>query len=125
MLEFQEKRKIKKMIYSRLSVVLLLLVLLFVLKGVWGVYEKERLTRENLSRVQTELERLRERELYLSTGIERLKTPKGTEEEIRRKYGLVKPGEQVIVIVDEFNQSRQDRLIYPEKSLWDKIMEFF
>jgi cell division protein FtsB len=81
-------------------IILLILAVLF-LKGVWGVYEKQRLTKENLNKVAADLKNLQEREKMLSTEIDWLKTKGGTEQEIREKYGLVKPGEEVIVIVDD------------------------
>ena len=125
MLEFQEKKKLKRFIYSRLTVSLLLIVLFFLLKGVWNVYGKQQITRENYEETRVKLEALRARETKLSKDIEKLKTDEGVEQEIRDRYGLVKPGEEIIVIVDKSRENREDRLIYPEESFWQKIINWF
>lgn len=101
MLEFQERRKLKGFIYSRLILVILLALLFFLIKEIWSVYQKERFTRENLSRAQADLESLEERQAKLLSEISRLKTDAGAEREIRERFGLSRPGEEVYVIVDK------------------------
>lgn len=120
MLEFQQRRKIKRFIYSRVMLIVLLVILFFVLKGVWGVYEKQQYTKDNLNKVSGDLQRLREREARLSTQINWLKTYNGTEAEIRDKYGLVKPGEEVITIVEPESSSSTDSLSENRK-FWQKV----
>ena len=123
MLEFQEKRKVKRFMYSRITLVILLVIILLLLKSVWNVYEKESLTRDNLDKTASDLQGLKDREQMLSTEIDRLKTTSGTEAEIREKYGLVKPGEEVIVIVDK-NSSSTDDISPIEPSFWQKIVNW-
>ena len=74
MLDFQRKKRLRKILYS--PIVLLLLAILFVLllRGVWGVYGKEKLSSTNLEREQKELDKLSEREKRLTTSIDYLKT---------------------------------------------------
>ena len=123
MLEFQEKRKVKRFMYSRITLVILLVIILLLLKSVWNVYEKESLTRDNLDKTASDLQGLKDREQMLSTEIDRLKTTSGTEAEIREKYGLVKPGEEVILIVDK-NSSSTDDISPIEPSFWQKIVNW-
>ena len=44
----------------------------------------------------------------LSSEIERLKTKDGIEEEIRNKFNVVKPGEHLVVIVDDASTSKNE-----------------
>jgi cell division protein FtsB len=101
MLEFQEKRKIKNLLYSRFTLVILIILIVLLLNAVWGVYKKQNLTKDNLTKTAATFEGLQVREKMLSVEIERLKTESGTEAVIREKYGLVKPGEEVIVVVNK------------------------
>jgi len=60
---------------------------------------------------------IKKREGNLESQIETLKTPEGIEEEIRSKFNVVKPGEQVILIVPE---EKKDE-VAPEPSFFGKI----
>jgi cell division protein FtsB len=123
MLEFQEKRKVKRLLYSRLTLVVLLLIIAWLLKSVWGVYEKQQYTKGNLEKTNADLAELKGREQMLSSEIEWLKTESGTEAEIRDKYGLVKPGEEVIVIVDKGGSNTTDSDL-DKRSFWQKIVNW-
>ena len=124
MLEFQEKRKLRRFIYSKITLIILIVVIGFVIKAVWGVYEKQSLTKDNLEKISINLDSLQAREKMLSSEIERLKTEEGIEEEVREKYGLVKPGEEVIVVVnsDETESLNSD---LSKISFWQKIVNWF
>jgi len=123
MLEFQEKRKIKRFFYSRVVLVCLLILVLLLLKMVWSVYEKQALTKDNLAKTATSFERLQEREKMLSSSIDKLKTDNGIEQEIREKYGLVKPGEEVIVVVDG-EDGTSSGSVSSEISFWQKVKDW-
>ncbi len=123
MLEFQEKRKIKKLIYSKITLVILIILIIFMLKTVWGVYQKERLTKENLTKTNNNLSTLLVREKMLSSGIDKLKTDNGIEQEIREKYGLVKPGEEVIILVDR-DEGTSSLPISSRAGFWQKVKDW-
>jgi len=124
MLEFQEKRKLKRLIYSRVTLVVFIIIFAFLLKAVWDVYKKQAITRDNLAKTAAVYEGLRAREEMLSSEIERLKTESGTEEEIREKYGLVKPGEEVLVIVDG-DEVVGSTPVSSGSNFWQKIVNWF
>ena len=123
MLEFQEKRKVKRFMYSRVTLVILLVIVAFLLKGIWGAYEKQRLTKENLNKVSIDFNKLKERESGLSSEIEWLGTKNGMEQEIREKYGLVKPGEEVIVIVNG-GGGDSESIVSADSGFWQKMLEW-
>lgn len=123
MLEFQEKRKFKKFLYCRLTSIFLLILVILILKGVWEVYEKQHYTKDNLTRVASDLQNLKERELMLSSEIQRLKTENGKEQEVREKFGLVRPGEEVIIIVDDLDGEEEGAGI-SGKSFWQKVLDW-
>ena len=112
--------------YSRVTLIVLLVAIFFLLNAVWKVYQKQDLTKDNLAKAAANLQGLQAREKMLSSEIERLKTESGTEQEIREKYGLVKPGEEVITVVDSNTATSTDfDTASNPASFWQKIMDWF
>ena len=64
---------------------------------------KMAITAENRKIAENKVRELEEDKEKLSANIAKLKTESGIEETIREKFGLVKPGEDVIIIVEDKN----------------------
>jgi len=97
-LEFRTKSRLRRIVYSK-GMVLALLVLLFLFaEGAWGMYKKqaEATAKENIS-VDT-LSALKAREEGLVKDINRLKSERGVEEEIRSRFMVAKEGENVMIV---------------------------
>jgi len=126
MLDFQQKRKFKQFFYSRVTLVFLLIFIIFIANQVYGIYEKQKLSKENLSSVKNQYEELKNREKMLTSEIDRLKTKEGMEEEIRNKFDVAKPGEQVVVITDDGSSTK---VVKEENGtisgLWNKVVGWF
>ena len=89
-----------------------------------SVYEKAQGTNENLEMAQDELNTLKSRGDLLEDKISSLGTPKGIETEIRDKFSVVKEGEEVIVIIkEEFDIKEQNNK--KGKSFWEVIKGLF
>lgn len=110
-------KKRKQMLGSKLLLICLLVVIVFLFKGVWGVYIKARQSGERLEQIRKEHEELTERNIFLEHEVVRLSTDAGVEEEIREQYGLGREGERVFVIVEEDDESATTS----QKSFWDYI----
>lgn len=104
MIDFQKKKKIRKIIYSPLFIFILLFIFVFMLRGVIKIYNKNTLTVNNLNQEKIEIDKLKEREERLNTSIEYLKTDQGVENEIRVKFRAVREGEEVSVIIDDIKK---------------------
>lgn len=124
MLEFQEKLEFKKKLYSKVTLLILIVATCFVLVRLFVFYKKQDLARENLSKTASVLESLRARESSLSAEIEKMNTQAGLEEEIREKYGLIKPNEEVIMVVDN-NDNEEKPSTTPTPSIWQKLVKYF
>lgn len=127
MLDFKEKRIIKRLLYSRLTIVVLSILLIFIINGVWGVYKKASVAHSNKSRAVKDLEELKKRQNSLIASIENLKTSNGVESEIRNKFGVVKKGEEVVVVVDGNTEKSVDnsKSTISPSGLWRKFLSFF
>ncbi len=101
MREFQEKKRHRRILFSPLTVILLLFLIAFFSRAVWNVYQKAQLSAANAAAAYNELNKLQNRKKVLDTEVKRLQTNEGVEEEIRAKYSVAKPGEQIVVILND------------------------
>jgi cell division protein FtsB len=124
MMEFQQKRQVKRILYSRTTLVVLGVIIVLLINSVWGVYKKRAISKENLNKAQASLDNLLAREETLSNEIDRLKSTAGVEEEIREKFGLVKPGEEVIIVVDAESKLTDENMV-ENRNFWQKMIEWF
>src|ERR1035437_2807730 len=99
MIVFQQKRQFKKMLYSKLSFVVLLVLVFLIGKATYDIYQKEKLSSDNYLGVKKNYDSLNVRKNMLGSEINRLQTDTGIEEEIRSKFDVAKPSETVVVVV--------------------------
>jgi cell division protein FtsB len=97
----RRKKKVRRLLFSRLSIILLLILVFFVGRATWRMYEKAINTRADLALVEAHYNDLESRERELSEKLKELNTEKGVEREIRDTYGVVKENEGVIILVEE------------------------
>jgi len=122
MREFQERRRIKKFLHSRYAIAVLLIILVVMSRAVWGVYQKHQKSEEIVARAQSDLKVLKEREAMLGASIKALETEEGKEREIRDRFGVVREGERLIVLVDDSVKAKQEVVSDP-KSWWERFLE--
>lgn len=128
MLESKEKKKIRKFLYSPLTLIFLGLILMVLVRAGWGVYHKERVSKENLERQKVELEKLALREENLAQSINYLKSEEGVEAEIRSKFRLAKEGESVAVIIDNeapTTTTSQATISTISAGFWGKLLNWW
>lgn len=123
MREFERKKKVKKIMYSRTIIFSLFVLLLFFIHATYGVYKKERITRNSLRQVENEKLNLDNRYHTLEKSVAYLQTDEGVEAEIRNKFRAVKPGEQVAIIVN--TEVKKEVAVPKDRSFWMKIKDFF
>lgn len=97
------------MLYSRLSVVILLVIIFFLGRAAFGAYQKYNLARVALSAALAKVAELEARKEFIGSEIERFKNERGIEGELRRKFDVAKPGEEVIVIIEPGATTSQPR----------------
>ena len=101
----------------------LLFILFALVKGVWGIYQKERETYEGRERAEQELADLGEREARLQGEIARLRSPSGIEEALRQQFDMAKEGEGIIVIVDRPSKEEESETMDMRAvSTWKRLL---
>jgi len=123
MLDFKEKQILKKIIYSKFTLIFLIFLLVIVVKGVWRVYGEAKMTKENRILAQQELEELENRKRKIELKLEELNSDLGLEKEIRNKFSVVKEGEKMIMILDEKKSNYKSDL--KKDNFWSKILDWF
>lgn len=101
MFDFHEKRKIRRIIYSKLFIAAVFFVAAFIFMSAYERYTIEREMALKLSERVEELESLKMRASSLETDVDHLRNERGIEEELRSRFNVVKEGEQVVVIIDK------------------------
>jgi len=124
MFDFQQKRKFKKVIYSRVTILILFILVLLLANSTYKIYQKERLSLADYNQTKKEYDSLNGRQTMLDSEIARLKTENGIEEEIRSKFSVAKPGETVVVVVDSSSSSSTDENI-SNNSWWQNFLNWF
>ncbi|MFA6797232.1 MAG: septum formation initiator family protein [Candidatus Paceibacterota bacterium] len=124
MFDYQQKKRIRKIIYSKVTLVVLFILIIILAKANYGIYKKEVVSRENYNIVKEDFDSLKERRAVLKSEIERLKTEEGVEEEIRSKFDVSRPGEIVVNVIDGVNgiSTKNEE---KEISLWNKLINLF
>lgn len=122
-MDFDQKRKLKKFLYSRPMLVILFILLLLLTKGTWNVYRKLHISQSNLDMVHRELEKLGEREQALAAEIKFLQTDTGIEAEIRDRYRVVKDGEEIAIIVND--EVETSTTTSKKRGIWSKVRGIF
>ncbi|MEN9649665.1 MAG: hypothetical protein RL094_632 [Candidatus Parcubacteria bacterium] len=125
MREFQEKHEFRKRLYSKTTLLILVLVLVLLGRGVINVYKKEKASRAELERVAAEQLEIQKRYSVLAENSDRLKTSDGIETEIRSKFDVAKAGEGVIVVVDKPVPKAPEAEKSVIQKIWNSVRNVF
>lgn len=124
MIPFQERKKLRKILYSKTSLIALAALLLLVANGAWNIYQKAAIARSERSRAERSFLDLQARTTELEASLARLQSARGVEEDVRQKFTVAKPGEDVVVVVDDASKKSENSET-GTKSIWARIASFF
>jgi len=123
--DFQAKRNVKRLIYSWWTIAILVIINSLLIRSNLSLWSKVRYTAKNEARAEKEYNDVLARHMVLTADIQRLNSPEGVDLELRRKYQMVKPGEQTVVIVGEIASSSNSRYELEEKTgIWENLLRW-
>ncbi len=122
MLDFHQKRKVRSLIYNRVTLVVLFSMLMIVIHSTWVVYTKKVESQQMRDISQKNVDALKTRSIELQDKIDKLSTKQGVEEEVRSKFSVVKDNENMVIIVQDQSSTSQST---PKKGFFSKIAGFF
>lgn len=114
MLQFYQKRSLRGWLHSPLSLILLGLIILFMITVVYQRYTIASEMAVRQSEAEKRLQDLEARRGELETKVEYLSNERGIEAEMRRNFDVARPGEQVVIILDEEEKNNVKPLDAPE-----------
>ena len=125
MLDYSQKKKARKFLYSIPVLVFLFVLFCFLADKAFVLYQKESDVREKAMEASAILSSLQVREKTLEKKVDFLKTERGKEEEMRSRFMVGKVGEGVIMVVDEKPTTTGNVNGLPKSSWWSGFLNFF
>ena len=122
MLDLQQKRKVRSVMYHPATLVILSILVIIIARSTWIVYQKKTESEEMKNISLQNVEELRLRNSDLTARVQRLETSAGIEEEIRSKFNVVKGNENMVVVVPDDNS--QIGTTSPKTGFWQKFWHF-
>ncbi len=93
------KNEVGSFILLLLGLVLVLILVIFAVRGAWSMYVKFSVALRGNDAAEKELSQLEESYAKMSAAVANLSTTRGEEGEIRDRFGVARPGEGAIEIV--------------------------
>jgi len=101
MLQFYQKRTLRGWLHSPLALALLGIIIIFLCSVVYQRYTIEQAMVTRRMEAEAHLKLLETRKAELEKKVEYLSNDRGIEAEMRRNFDVARPGEQVVIILDE------------------------
>ena len=117
-MKYGNRSSSKRFLASPILAVILVIVLVFSSKAAWNMHSSARMSDEKLSRAQSDLLALQKRRNELATSVLYLSTDEGMEAQLRSKFKAVKPGESVVVILNDSSQASTSQTASITNTSW-------
>jgi cell division protein FtsB len=101
MLKFYQKRSLRGWLHSPIMLGILGIIILFMVSVVYQRYTIEQEMVARREEAEAQLKELESRRADLEKKVEYLSNERGIEAEMRRNFDVARPGEQVVIILDE------------------------
>jgi cell division protein FtsB len=122
---FQERKKLRKILYSKVTLLVLFVACVLVARGAWGVHQKALIADSERNQALKAQEELQGRAIELEASLARLRSDQGVEEELRQKFTVAQPGESVVIVVDETDKTGKNTGVSGSESFWSRVVNFF
>jgi cell division protein FtsL len=109
MRNFQKKGRFSRMMQSKFFLMFLGVIILFFFFSMFSFMNKMEETIRNKKTTEDKITELEKSKSKLNSDIAKLKTEEGIEDNIRNKFGLAKEGENMILIIDDKNQTETSK----------------
>ncbi|MFA4975076.1 MAG: septum formation initiator family protein [Candidatus Paceibacterota bacterium] len=103
MRNFQKNGEKKHFMQSKIFLIFLCIVILVFFFSMFSFVDKMRDTQKNKDIIKDKIAELEKSKQTFNSEITKLKTEEGIEENIREKFGVVKEGENLMMVVDDKN----------------------
>ena len=125
MKKFIPKHRWQNLVFSKAALAVLFIVVLFAGNAAWNMYQKYKESKDFKDRALAELQELEKRKENLTEDIDKLQTESGVEEELRKRFGIVKEGEEVVIVIDNPEDKLVEEHSVEKKSFLAKVFGIF
>lgn len=101
MFDFQQKRRLRAIVNSPITIVCLLIIAFFVYHSAYNRYVIARDMADRRAQYEAEMATLEQRRAQLEEEVSYLSHERGIEAEMRRQFDIARSGEQVVIIIGE------------------------
>lgn len=98
----------------------------FIGRAAWNAYNEKKHSEESALLAEIELTKLKEREEFVRGELQKFSTESGKESQLREKFGVARPGEQVAIIIeveDEENILENDGFFSEIRAFFGSLFE--
>ncbi len=123
MREFQHRHAVRTLLYSKVTMVILFLIVILMLRSIMELNDKRLSVQKIRNETDTKKNELQDKVNSLEVRNQKIKTEKGIDEYIRTTQPVVKEGEGVIVIYDS-----KGEVVIPARSdmnVWERLIIWF
>ncbi|MDP3661370.1 MAG: hypothetical protein Q8R17_00740 [bacterium] len=118
--QFHTKRRALGILYSPITLLLLLALIIFLSRAAWGAFGEFREAARARTLGEERVVELEAQEARLQESAALFGSARGAEQEIREKLRMAKPGEEVIMMVDD-PVSEEDGVVLNGTPWWKKV----
>ncbi len=119
--DFQEQRKWRKIFFSYPVAVLLVPLVMWSLWQVYTAFRASKTLGDEVSALERQIQAVRSARIVLEQKSQGLLSPEGIDKEARGRFNLKKPGEEVVIFVDEAYHSKDA----PSSLSWSASLKKF
>ena len=112
----------KRVAFSWVTLLILLITIILITRSSYGMYIKNTQANVRTENAQYELAKIQNRANKLKENLSRIKTTKGVEEELRRKFDVSRNNEHLLLIIDREIKTTP---IKEERDEWDNMIHNF
>lgn len=123
MKEYQQKYMVRTLLYSRVTIVILFLLIIFLLRSIMDLNDKRIGVTKLRNDSQIERTDLENKVQAAQDKNNEIATPRGFEAYVRSTYPVVKDGEGVIVIYDDNKNPVSS--VREDMNVWEKLIVFW
>lgn len=123
MREFQQKRRWRQIISSNIVLALLAAVVVWLSAHTVGIWRQREAVRREAERLEEQVQKIRAEREQLQAQLSEINDPEVLEYEARSRLNIKKPGEEVLIIVEDEVQNKQvDQ--DSERGFFDTLLRF-
>lgn len=120
MREYQHKHMIRTLVYSRVTIVVLFLLIILLLRSIMELNNKRLESSQLRNDTNTERQKLIDKVGVAQQQSDEIGTPRGFESYVRTTYPVVKEGEGVIVVYD--GEKSPVSQVRTDMNVWERFL---